>query len=46
MYLPSVCYLLDALVKPVLSYGCEVWAPDFIHKAGLGKGGQEDIHYI
>lgn len=33
----TLCYLFDALVRPIMSYGCEVWAPDIIHKC-MSKG--------
>ncbi len=34
----TLCYLFDALVKPGLSYGCEVWAPALIFKCIQGGG--------
>ncbi len=33
----TLCYLFDALVRPIMSYGCEMWAPDIIHKC-MSKG--------
>ena len=39
----TLCYLFDALVKPVLSYGCEVWAPALILKCI--QGGAKRLHH-
>lgn len=29
------CHLFDNLVKPILSYGCEIWCPLLLHKHGI-----------
>ena len=44
-----LCHLFDALVKPILCYGCEVWAVDWVAgmcRAGnLASGaGEESVH--
>jgi hypothetical protein len=44
-----LCTLFDALVKPVLSYGCEVWAVDWVAdmcRSGnfCGGAGEESVH--
>jgi hypothetical protein len=41
------CKLFDALVRSVLNYGCEVWAPDHLSKAdAIGGGGEaEQLHF-
>jgi hypothetical protein len=33
--------LFDALVVPVLNYGCEVWGPDYLSKLSTMQGGDE-----
>ena len=43
------CHLFDALVKPVLCYGCEVWAVDWVAKmcrsGNFASGaGEESVH--
>jgi len=43
----TLCYLFNALVKPIASYGCEVWAPDIMckHRSGelVREGEQEKM---
>ncbi len=42
----TLCYLYGALIQPVASYGCEVWAPSVLLKKGkiVRDGKQEILH--
>ena len=39
------CMLFDTLVKPVLSYGCEIWGVDLLTQAG-GSSATERVHSL
>lgn len=44
----TLCYLFDALIKPIAGYGCEIWAPSVLLKKGklVCDGTQEVMHTI
>jgi len=48
--LNAQCHLFDTLVKPVLSFGCEVWGPDWVasmcRKGDFCTGAAErEVHF-
>ena len=46
MYALALCYLFDTLIKPIDSFGCELWAPGVLQRKGkiVRYGKHEVMH--